>query len=215
MGILEKLKLQIQERTEIFNMNNRAEGSPIAGSIRETIRKVVTPPGSSRGGTSLTNLRQMVVEKFQSDSIITPEQLYNLLYNTNNPKKVLVLDVRKVAEYLDGHISSSKCGVVAVDPDWLKVASNSSDLESLMTAFGPKDLGLKKVFESRGEYELVVYCDSNSCSLQNDLVQLHKIIYEWEFKVNLATHPKVLVGGYTGILYFLNKSLAGVFKREG
>jgi rhodanese-related sulfurtransferase len=202
MGILEKLKLQIQERTEKFNRNNRSEGSPIQESIRETIRKVVTPPGSSRGGTSLTNLRQLVVEKFQSNNIITPEQLYNLLYNTSNLKKVLVLDVRKVAEYLEGHISSSKCGVVPVDPDWLKVASNSSDLESLMTAFGPKDLGLKKVFESRGEYELVVYCDSSSTSLQNNLEQLHRIIYEWEFEVNLTAHPKVLVGGYKGVYIF-------------
>jgi hypothetical protein len=185
---LEKLKLKIQERTEKFS---------------STKAYVLPPPSTSINSSksSLSNLRQMVLDKFQNEHIITPEQLFDLL-DKNNLKKVLVLDVRSLAEYLDGHISSKKCGIGVVDPDWLRVANNSSDLESSMTAFGPKDLGLKKVFQSRGEYEQVVYCDSSSTSLQNDLVQLHKIIYEWEFKVELLKHPKVLVGGFKGFFRF-------------
>lgn len=138
------------------------------------------------------------MDKFQDDNIITADQLYNILYASKSLKKVLILDVRKVSEYLEGHISSKKCGVVVIDPDWLKVSSSSGDLESLMTAFGPKDLGLKKVFQSRGDYDSVVYCDSSSTSIQDNLVQLHRIIYEWEFEINLAKHPKVLFGGFRG-----------------
>ena len=175
----------------------------------DAVRKIGTPPKITKSGTSLTNLRQLALNKFQDDNIITAEQLYNLLCYTSSLTKVLILDVRQISEYLDGHVSSQKCGIVAVDPDWISASSNSEELESLMTAFGPKDLGLKKVFQSRGDYELVIYCDSSSFSIQNDLVKLHSIIYEWEFEVNLSKHPKVLVGGFKGIsIYFLRKSMA-------
>jgi hypothetical protein len=201
MMVLEKLKAQIQERTDKYNKDNEVKIGQIKEPLKEKFR-AITPPKLSKSGTSISNLRQMALDKFQDENTITAEQLFNLISNSNSLKKVLLFDVRNISDYLDGHLSSKKCGIIAIDPNWLKVSNNAGDLESLITAFGPKDLGLKRVFQTRAEYELVVYCDSSSYSVQNDLTKLHSIIYEWEFQVNLSRHPKVLVGGFKGFLEF-------------
>ena len=193
MEVLENLKKEIQYRSDKHALDNDVK------SISSQVKTALPHPKVSASNLSIQNLRQMAIAKFKDENIISPKDLFALLSSPDASKKVLVFDVRNINDYLEGHIN--KCSSICIDPDWLRVSNNSRDLESCITAFGSKDLSVKKLFQSRGEYETIVYCDYNSNGIENDLIKLHQILYEWEFDIVISKHPKVLDGGNKGILF--------------
>ena len=179
-----------------------------------------TPPSTVDGS------HQSIPSKASSQTI-APENLYNILSATK--LHVLVLDVRPMKEYSNGHLKWARMnpvvdsgkgvpsGVIQIEPEWLSMPNTSStDLESYILAFNPDTLVSRNLFASRHHVDLVVYLDENSSSLSDSplLSTLYRVIYEFEFTKILKQPPLLLAGGFQGWLEFIERKFGSQEKKE-
>ncbi|KAI8976140.1 hypothetical protein BDB01DRAFT_853428 [Pilobolus umbonatus] len=127
---------------------------------------------------------------------VDPSQLASWIAkgNTKIHPSVLLLDVRPREQFDTGFLKHTY--ICQIEPLVLKPNVMSSAIEQSLIMNPNHE---QMLFEGRDRFDIIVYYDQNSTSLQRDgqpLYHLHQAIYEYEFKKILQRAPIMLVGGF-------------------
>ncbi|KAI8369314.1 uncharacterized protein BYT42DRAFT_104176 [Radiomyces spectabilis] len=132
--------------------------------------------------------------EFSPSMVMEPKELGDWLLKKNNPASILLLDVRPREVYNRGCIKHR--WIAQVEPLVLRKDISSHRIyESLV--MNP-DIE-QELFKRRNEFDLVVYYDQDSTSIEHAsdaLRYLKRAIYEVEFSTILPHVPVMLLGGF-------------------
>lgn len=128
---------------------------------------------------------------------ITADELFDRMKKLN----VLIIDVRTREEFDEGHIHANS--ILCVEPVILKSGISADELEERLIVSPVPEL---KMFESRNEYDMVVYYDQRTTSDSfltgppsntdaYSLRTLHDALYEFNYYKPLRRPPLFLLGG--------------------
>jgi hypothetical protein len=168
-------------------------------------------PGLSKEPHSRTNTASNPV---YFEKITCPE-LQDRLFKT--APKLLILDIRPVEEYIQGHIGWKSglyqpgviCGgVVNIEPEWLKPKVTAAELEDCLSSFGASNSQQKSLFQARNQMEMIVFCDSSTRSIgdSKDFEYLSHAIFGNQITDAPKCVPKYLSGGYVAWNYYIRST---------
>ncbi|CAG8441081.1 8870_t:CDS:2 [Scutellospora calospora] len=141
-----------------------------------------------------------LLENFPISDRIEAYLLRDLLNETKNPPRILVLDIRLREEFEKGHIKTKN--IVCLDPSLLKNEVSSVDIELNLKDCPEHE---QKLFAERHTFDLVIYhgYDYDSDLIpgsipyhKNSADNLVQAIFENEFEKPLKRYPVFLVGGF-------------------
>jgi ubiquitin carboxyl-terminal hydrolase 8 len=134
-----------------------------------------------------------VVPSIPDSTTVTAEDLMTYLSYGSASLKVLLVDVRSRDEFESGHILAQ--AIICVEPITLRPDISAEQLGDSMI-IAPD--GEQALYEQRHDYDLIVYYDQSSESLQETdptLLHFSKAIYDYEYDQRPQRHPMLLVGG--------------------
>ncbi|CAO3647772.1 unnamed protein product [Cunninghamella echinulata] len=137
---------------------------------------------------SLTN------NEFPTTLEVEPRELVKWITQKENPRSVLLLDVRPRDMFLQACIKHR--WMVQIEPLVLRKDVTSQKIQDSLVLNPEVE---QQLFENRHQFDLIVFYDQNSNSvnqLNEPLHYLKTAIYELEFQKLLPRMPMVLVGGF-------------------
>ncbi|CAG8523744.1 9376_t:CDS:2 [Acaulospora morrowiae] len=147
--------------------------------------------------TPLTQ-KKSPLRDFPFSESIQAFQLHKFLNETENPPRILILDVRPRAEFEEGHIKAKD--IVCLEPSFLMDEISSIEIEEKLLSYSGHEMIL---FANRHTFDLVVFHDKNSDSIhdKNVMKNLFESIYVNEYKKQLTRNPVLLSGGFNAWLH--------------
>ena len=159
-------------------------------------------PDSSQGRPAI--LPNGTANRTRRKSVYLPRELCitaEVLYDYLKLYRVLLIDVRNRSDFDQGHIFSQS--VMCVEPAALRKDMSASELEESLILSPDVELSM---FESRDEFDLVVYFDQSSSSTaflngsirtaeESYLRILYDALYEFNQEKPLQRPPILLKGG--------------------
>lgn len=173
------------------------------GTVKPPSNDYFTPP--SRSNTGLSNGRVSLSEnrnEIQSGETISPSELKTLM----NKYSILIIDTRARSEFDEGHIMSTS--IICVEPDILSRGDiGAADIADSLILSPSHE---QEIFNKRNEYDLIVYYNQMSKSLQSPpssleeqvIVSLHRALTLLN-DPPLKRNPKLLKGGLDAWIDFL------------
>lgn len=150
-------------------------------------------------GINLARVQKSSSSDIPNQASISAEQLYDYL----RKYKVLLVDVRTRQEYDQGHVFAKS--IMCIEPVALRENMSAEDLEERLVLSLDSE---QKLFETRNEFDLVVYYDqdtSDTSYLQGPPTRtrapalrfLHDVLYEFNAYKPLkdGRRPALLAGG--------------------
>ncbi|KAJ3195973.1 ubiquitin-specific protease doa4 [Irineochytrium annulatum] len=170
---------------------------------------IPSPIHTLRNATSAVNAKSMSAAELYMG-------LTQLISDDVPPMSVLLLDVRPMEDYVQGHIKWKKrgtgnhhtSGLVHLEPDWIYEGVEASHLEHVLKGFSlPTDARIA-LFGSRADYDLVIVYDAASTSVSQSAVlsQLFLVLMERNADKALKMDPILLAGGFSGWVEFLKQN---------
>ncbi|KAJ3165579.1 ubiquitin-specific protease doa4 [Geranomyces variabilis] len=216
LPIVEGLKKQLKDRLEAYEGRSRS-GSEASLSNGVAQQRAVAPspasaPFAGTSGVQRESNTSSTASHYNVNGTspqppppsgrksISAEQLLFLL--KSKKKSLLVLDVRRMESFIHGHMKwrmapeALQGGVVNLEPEWLESSSRSvNDIEEFLTSFGQSSATAKALFDSRHQFDIVVYLDDFSTSPDIPLFRnLIRILNQSPDKP-LKLPPLLLTGG--------------------
>ncbi|KAI8824311.1 uncharacterized protein EV422DRAFT_315915 [Fimicolochytrium jonesii] len=194
---LEEIRSELKSRADQFAQGRPSFSSAgsAPGSSSDLTRGV---SNISLGGTGESN--GSGGGSREPRTVVQPGELFGLL--KQGAKSVLVLDVRQTEKYLHGHLKwrnnrGMRGGVVNIEPEWLeRSGTTSADISTYLMSFGQSSSMAKSLFESRNQFDMVIYLDDHSTNPDTSptLRRLMSILYEQPQNAP-KLRPLLLAGG--------------------
>ncbi|KAK8069358.1 ubiquitin carboxyl-terminal hydrolase isozyme L3 [Apiospora phragmitis] len=188
-------------RTNSINSVPSSARNSIDVPIRPTISEVFVPAhalGEGKPSTSTTT------KAYISDSeTITSEELKNYMSHGSAAIRLLLMDVRSREEYDEGHIFAQTS--ICIEPSVLaRGGVSASEIEDSLGIAPDEEM---QAFESRAQFDLVVFYDQSSSSIpkrpsdvseEMALYTLYQALVHFDYPIKLRRPPKLLDGGING-----------------
>ncbi|CAO3640862.1 unnamed protein product [Cunninghamella blakesleeana] len=154
-----------------------------------------TPPRSSvSANTTSLQLPHLTNNIYPQTLEVEPWELVQWITQKDNPRSVLLLDVRPRDMFLQACIKHK--WMVQIEPLVLRKDVTSQKIQDSLV---PNPEVEQQLFENRHQFDIIVLYDQNSSSINQLNEPLHYLktaIYELEFQKALPRMPMILVGGF-------------------
>ncbi|BFZ59662.1 ubiquitin-specific protease doa4 [Saitoella coloradoensis] len=162
------------------------------------------------GGLNLPRI--LTDARFPKANVVDPETLLGYTQRTTDRPSILFLDVRTREDFEASHVSAEY--IVNIEPLVLREGMSGQRLEDALVLNPHHEIEL---FSRRNEFDLVVYYDDDSRSLnaRPELTALNTAIYELaHWRKYLVRSPLLLVGGLSAWKEAGGLCVGGALKSE-
>ncbi|KAK8084640.1 ubiquitin carboxyl-terminal hydrolase [Apiospora hydei] len=188
-------------RTNSINSVPSSARNSIDIPARPTISEVFVPAHALGEGTLSSSA---TVKSHISDSeTITPEELKDYMSHGSTAIRLMLIDVRSREDYDEGHIFAQT--TVCIEPSVLaRGGVSASQIEDSLGIAPDEEM---QAFESRAQFDLVVFYDQSSSSMpkrpsevseEMALYTLYQALVHFDYPIKLRRPPKLLGGGIDG-----------------
>ncbi|KAJ3116912.1 ubiquitin-specific protease doa4 [Physocladia obscura] len=215
-------------QTSISSLDQQHQRVPSPASInvantRNTNLGTPMPPQLSRNSSNGSNASSGGTIPL-ADKKMSASDLHaglSSLAQSKTSTKVLILDVRPMEDYIQGHlrwpdggVSSSNgkdlvSGLVHIEPDWIHAGIDTDQIIYSLRGFSTADDPRIMLFDYRAMFDLIVVYDAFSTSVHSSsvLVNLISALYmpDKNGGKKLSQQPVVLDGGFSGWTEYCRK----------
>lgn len=185
-------------RTNSINSVPSSARNSVDIPIRPTIYEVFVPAHALGDGVPPTS--SAIKSHISLSETITPEELKNYMSHGSAAIRLMLVDVRSREDYDEGHIFAQTS--ICIEPSVLARGEvSASDIEDSLGIAPDEEM---HAFESRAQFDLVVFYDQNSSSIpkrpsehpeEMALYTLYQALVHFDYPVKLRRPPKLLNGG--------------------
>ncbi|KAJ3018546.1 ubiquitin-specific protease doa4 [Thoreauomyces humboldtii] len=199
LTILDEIKVSLQARTSA-STGASSTSLPLPPPSTSSSSHPSPQPAPARKGSSSTLLGVGGNAVKEARTVIQGSELLGIL--KAGTKSVLVLDVRKVEDFIHGHLKwklgpGIQGGVVNIEPSWLESPTvSAADIEMYLFSFGQSSKTAKQLFDMRNQFDFIFFLDDHSTTADATptLRTLMKVLYESHAKTP-KLRPLLLSGG--------------------
>lgn len=188
-------------RTNSINSVPSSARNSVDIPVRPTISEVFVPAHALGEGTpSASSTTKSHISDHQT---ITPEELKNYMSYGSNSIRLMLVDVRSREDYDEGHIFAQTS--ICIEPSVLARGEvSASQIEDSLGIAPDEEM---QAFESRAQFDLVVFYDQSSSSIpkrpsevseEMALYTLYQALVHFDYPIKLRRPPKLLEGGIDG-----------------
>ncbi|KAK6855379.1 ubiquitin carboxyl-terminal hydrolase [Apiospora arundinis] len=185
-------------RTNSINSVPSSARNSIDIPIRPTISEIFVPAHALGDGAPST--LPTTKSHIPHSETITPEDLKNYMGQGSTAIRLMLVDVRSREDYDEGHIFAQTS--ICIEPSVLARGEvSASDIEDSLGIAPDEEM---QAFESRAQFDLVVFYDQSSSSIpkrpsehqeEMALFTLYQALVHFDYPIKLRRPPKLLNGG--------------------
>ncbi|KAK7976484.1 hypothetical protein PG989_014947 [Apiospora arundinis] len=185
-------------RTNSINSVPSSARNSIDIPIRPTISEIFVPAHALGDGAPST--LPTTKSHIPHSETITPEELKNYMGQGSTAIRLMLVDVRSREDYDEGHIFAQTS--ICIEPSVLARGEvSASDIEDSLGIAPDEEM---QAFESRAQFDLVVFYDQSSSSIpkrpsehqeEMALFTLYQALVHFDYPIKLRRPPKLLNGG--------------------
>lgn len=184
-----------------------------------------SPAHKIENGASSQNVDKRNFPDIPNEPYVDAVSLFQYLGLGTQTLRLLIIDLRNREEFDGGHIMAQ--AILCIEPITIREGMSAEDIGESMVLSPDAE---QKLYEKRHEFDLVVFYDQSSLSLNsggqydnNYMEQFSKAVYDYGYEKQLRRRPMFLRGGLDAWVDLMgpralktsDSSFAGVLKPAG